>query len=184
MSKKKYGIVLDTRKCLNCKACTVACKFENGVEVGDDQYRIWVADLGVKGTFPKLSLEFQPSQCQHCANTPCASVCPTSATYVTEEGVVMIDYDKCIICKACMSACPYDARFVSEAHNAVEKCTFCYHRLAEGKEPACVETCPTKVRVFGDLNDPNSKVTKLLQENDTYQLKPEKHTRPRLFYIK
>lgn len=184
MSLKKYGIVLDAKKCLNCKACTVACKFENGVEPGDENYRIWVAEKDFKGTYPKLSLDFEPSQCQHCENTPCATVCPTSATYTSEEGVVLIDYKKCIICKACMTACPYDARFVSEVHHAIEKCTFCYQRLPEGREPACVETCPTKVRTFGDLNDPNSKAAQLLAENDTYQLKPEKNTKPRLFYIK
>jgi len=184
MSEKKLGIVLDARKCLNCKACTVACKFENGVEVGDEQYRIWVAELPVQGTYPNLSMEFEPSQCQHCENTPCATVCPTSATYRTEEGVVLIDYKKCIVCKACMTACPYDARFVSEVHSAVEKCTFCYHRLAEGREPACVETCPTKVRVFGDLNDPESPAAKLKATNATYQLKADRKTKPRLFYIK
>jgi len=184
MSEKKYGIVLDARKCLNCKACTVACKFENGIHPGDDNYRIWVTEKPVQGTYPNLSMEFEPSQCQHCENTPCATVCPTSATYKTEEGVVLIDYKKCILCKACMTACPYDARFDSHAHHAIEKCTLCYHRLAEGREPACVETCPTKVRTFGDLNDPTSEVAKLKGKNHTYQLKADRGTKPRLFYIK
>ena len=184
MSKKRYAIVLDTKKCLNCKACTVACKIENGVPVGDETYRIWVTALPLQGHFPHLHQEYQPSQCQHCENTPCASVCPTTATYKTEEGVVLIDYDKCILCKACMTACPYDARFVSEHHHAVEKCTFCYHRLPEGRDPACVETCPTKVRVFGDLNDPNSKVSMLLKTNEYERLKEDRNTRPRLYYIK
>ncbi|WP_022850284.1 4Fe-4S dicluster domain-containing protein [Limisalsivibrio acetivorans] len=184
MSTKKYGIVLDTGKCINCKACTVACKFENVIHPGDDDYRIWVTQLEVQGAYPNLSLEFQPSQCQHCENTPCQSVCPTKATYKTEEGVVLVDYDKCILCKACITACPYDARYENESHHAIDKCTFCYHRLPEGREPACVETCPTKVRVFGDLNDPESDASKLLGDNYTYQLKPEKNTNPRLFYIK
>ena len=181
--KKRYGIVFDTKKCLNCKACTVACKIENNVPVGDDTYRIWVTELPLQGSFPNLQQSFQPSQCQHCENAPCQKVCPTKATFKTPEGVVMIDYKKCILCKACMVACPYDARFVSHHHRAVEKCTLCMHRLQEGREPACVETCPVRVREFGDLNDTKSKVYKLLTSASHYQLKPEKNTRPRLFYV-
>lgn len=187
MSKKKFGIVLDIKKCLNCKACTVACKFENGVHVGDSNYRLWVTELECQGTYPNLTQDFEPSQCQHCQNTPCMTVCPTSATYMSEEGVVQIDYDRCILCKACMTACPYDARFESHAHHAIEKCTMCYHRISDKenpRDPACVETCPTKVRVFGDLADPKSEAAILLAENPYYQLKPEKNTKPRLFYIK
>ncbi|AEI15161.1 MULTISPECIES: 4Fe-4S dicluster domain-containing protein [Flexistipes] len=182
MAKKKYAIVLDASKCLNCKACTVACKFENNVPVGQETYRIWVTENRVHGNFPDLTQTFQPSQCQHCENTPCASVCPTNATYKTEEGVVLVDYDKCVLCKACMTACPYDARFVDEHLEVVEKCTMCYHRLPD-RDPACVETCPTKVRVFGDINDPKSKASKLLAKNSYYRLKPSVNTRPRLFYV-
>ncbi|MCD8490579.1 MAG: 4Fe-4S dicluster domain-containing protein [Geovibrio sp.] len=184
MATKKFGIVLDARKCLNCKACTVACKFENMIHPGDSEYRIWVSELELKGTYPNLSQEYQPSQCQHCENTPCASVCPTKATYKSPEGVVLIDYDKCILCKACMTACPYDARYENVHLHAIDKCTFCYQRQPEGREPACVETCPTRVRVFGDLNDPESEASKVLARNHSYQLKPEKNTRPRLHYIK
>ncbi len=183
MKNKRYAIVLDTKKCLNCKACTVACKFENYVPVGDDTYRIWVTELPLQGKFPHLHQEYQPSQCQHCENAPCEKVCPTKATFKSPEGVVLVDYKKCILCKACMTACPYDARFVSEHHEAVEKCTFCMHRVSEGREPACVETCPVRVREFGDLNDPNSKVSRLLSSRPHLQLKPEKNTRPRLFYV-
>jgi Fe-S-cluster-containing dehydrogenase component len=183
MTDKRYAIVLDTAKCLNCKACTVACKFENRVPVEDEAYRIWVTEMPLQGRFPYLHQEFQPSQCQHCENAPCEKVCPTRATFTTSSGVVLVDYDKCILCKACMVACPYDARFVSLEHKAVEKCTWCIHRLLEGREPACVETCPTKVRVFGDLNDPNSEVNKRLGSRGSYQLKPDRNTRPRLYYL-
>ena len=183
MKKEQYAIVLDTKKCLNCKACTVACKFENRVTVLDQTYRNWVTELPLQGTFPNLHQEYQPSQCQHCENAPCEKVCPTRATYRTDEGIVRINYDKCILCKACMVACPYNARFVSGRHHAVEKCTFCEHRIREGREPACVETCPTKVRVFGDINDPNSEISKLLASRQYYQLKQAKKTRPRLFYL-
>lgn len=181
--KKRYAIVFDTKKCLNCKACTVACKIENSVPVGDDTYRLWVTELPLQGTYPRLHQAFQPSQCQHCENAPCQKVCPTRATHTTAEGTVLVDYNKCILCKACMAACPYDARFVSEHHGSVEKCTMCMHRLEESREPACVETCPTRVREFGDLNDPCSAVSQLLGAREYYQLKPEKTTRPRLFYL-
>ena len=181
--KKRYAIVFDTKKCLNCKACTVACKIENGVPVGDDNYRIWVTELPLQGTYPRLHQEFQPSQCQHCENAPCQKVCPTKATHTTPEGAVLVDYKKCILCKACMTACPYDARFVSEHHGSVEKCSLCMHRLEEGREPACVETCPVRVREFGDLNDPDSEVSRLLASRPYSRLKSEKNTRPRLFYL-
>jgi tetrathionate reductase subunit B len=183
MAEKQYAIVLDTKKCLNCKACTVACKFENFVPVGESTYRIWVTEMPMRGEYPRLQQDFQPSQCQHCENAPCEKVCPTKATYRTKEGVVLVNYEKCILCKACMAACPYDARFVSEAHEAVEKCTFCMHRVSEGREPACVETCPTKVRTFGDLADSESAVSRLLNSHSHYQLKSEKNTRPRLYYL-
>jgi len=183
MPEKRYAIVLDTTKCLNCKACTVACKFENNVPVGDETYRIWVTEMPLQGRFPYLHQEYQPSQCQHCENTPCQSVCPTRATFKTSDGVVLVDYSKCILCKACMVACPYDARFVSLKNKAVEKCTMCIHRVAEGRDPACVETCPTKVRTFGDLNDPESEVSHLLATRNHYRLKPDRNTRPRLFYL-
>ena len=183
MANKRYAIVLDIKKCLNCKACTVACKFENNVPVKDESYRNWVTELPLQGKYPHLHQEFRPSQCQHCDNPPCAAVCPTRATYKTNAGLVLIDYDKCILCKACMVACPYDARYVSEQGYVVDKCTMCVHRIMEGREPACVETCPPRVRTFGDLNDPNSEVSRLLASRDYYRLKPEKNTRPGLYYL-
>ena len=184
MSEKHYAIVLDTRKCLNCKACTVACKFENNVPVGDETYRLWVTEMPLQGRFPHLHQEYQPSQCQHCRNAPCQAVCPTKATYTTSDGMVLVDYSKCILCKACMLACPYDARFVSLQHRAVEKCTMCIHRVREGREPACVETCPTKVRVFGDLNDPSSPASRLLASREWSRLKEDRNTKPRLYYLR
>ena len=181
---KKYAIVLDESKCIDCKACTLACKMENHVPTGLYNYRIWVAEKPVRGDFPILKRSFQPSQCQQCDNPPCVHVCPTSASYQTEDGVVLVDHKKCILCKSCMTACPYDARYVNAEIEAIDKCTFCYHRLSEGREPSCVETCPPKVRVFGDLNDQKSAVSKLLVEHETFNLKPEKGTKPKLYYIR
>jgi Fe-S-cluster-containing dehydrogenase component len=157
---------------------------ENHVPTGLYNYRIWVAEKPVRGDFPVLKRSFQPSQCQQCDNPPCVHVCPTSASYKAEDGVVLVDHKRCILCKSCMTACPYDARYVNAEIEAIDKCTFCYHRLPEGRKPACVETCPPKVRVFGDLNDPESEVSKLLVEHETFNLKPEKGTKPKLYYIR
>lgn len=183
-AKEKWGIVLDTSKCIDCKACTVACKMENYVPVGFYNYRIWVTEDTHYAKYPVIIRSFQPSQCQQCENPPCVHVCPTHASYKTADGVVMVDSKKCILCKYCMTACPYDARYESHTTEAIDKCTFCYQRREEGKDPACVETCPPKVRVFGDLNDPNSEASRLLANNQYTVLKPEKGTKPKLKYIK
>ncbi len=183
MKNKRFAIVLDTRKCIDCKACTVACKAENDVPLGRDNYRNWVDQGEVRGTYPNLGQSFTPGQCMHCANTPCDHVCPTSATGVNPDGIVTVDEKKCIGCKYCMTACPYNARYYNEEIEAVDKCTFCAHRVYQGRLPACVETCPTKVRVFGDLNDPKSEVSLLLAKYPHRVMKPEMGTKPYLFYI-
>ncbi len=183
MSRKRYAMVLDMKRCVNCKGCTVACKMENNVPVGDEAYRNWVTELPLQGSFPNLHQEFRPSQCQHCENAPCKTVCPTWATYRAPEGVVRIDDSKCILCSACMLACPYNARYKSVELKTIDKCNFCWHRLEEGREPACVETCAWRVREFGDLNDPHSEVSRLLALREHYVLKPEVNTRPRLYYL-
>jgi len=180
---KRYAIVLDTRRCIDCKACTVACKTENDVPLGRDNYRNWVDEEKLRGTYPNLGQSFTPGQCMQCANTPCNRVCPTRATSVSPDGIVFVEAKKCIGCKYCMIACPYNARYFNTETGAVDKCTFCAHRVQAGKLPACVETCPTKVRVFGDLNDPKSEVSRLLAKHPYRVLKPEMGTEPYLFYL-
>lgn len=182
---KRWIMVVDPRKCIDCKACDVACKRENGIDAkgSRDVYRNWISSKGVEGTFPNLKQRFEPSQCQHCSNTPCEHVCPTSATWVNEDGLVRIDYKRCIVCSTCITACPYDARFVSKQKKAVDKCTFCEHRIYKGLLPACVDTCPTKVRIFGDMNDPNSEVSQILARRHYFVLKPEVGTLPNLYYL-
>ena len=182
---KRWVIVLDPRKCIDCKACDVACKRENGIDAKGhrDVYRNWVASRGIEGNYPNLKQVFVPSQCQHCSNAPCQSVCPTRATYTTAEGIVKVDVRRCILCKYCMAACPYDARFERAALHAVDKCSLCDHRVGKGLLPACVETCPAKVRVFGDGNDPHSDASRLLAGNSYRVQKQEKGTRPNLFYL-
>jgi Fe-S-cluster-containing dehydrogenase component len=183
MKNKRYAIVLDTRRCIDCKACTVACKTENDVPLGRDNYRNWVDEEKLRGTYPNLGQSFTPGQCQHCANPPCAHVCPTKATVVSPDGIVHVVADKCIGCKYCQTACPYNARYYNEVIGAVDKCTFCAHRVATGRLPACVETCPTKVRVFGDVNDPESEVALLLAKYPSRVLKVAQGTKPHLFYL-
>ena len=118
-----------------------------------------------------------------CENSPCAPVCPTGASYQTKDGLVLVDPKKCIACGACIAACPYDARYLHPA-GYVSKCTFCAHRLEKGKVPACVETCPTYCRTFGDLEDPESPVAKALKAAERVDvLRPEQGTRPKLFYL-
>jgi len=184
----RYGMALDYKNCINCKACEVACKEENGVLLGADKHRIWVGSNNPDGVWPNLditSATFVPSQCQHCEDAPCQEVCPTHATYYDENHVVRVDSDKCILCSYCMNACPYDARYVDDRTMTVDKCTFCSDtRLARGETTtACQNTCPTKVRTFGDLDDPDSEISELLRTREHFSLKAHLGTNPKLFYL-
>ncbi len=177
-----YAMALDYQNCINCKACETACKEENGVQLGADKQRIWVGM--VEGTiFDKPFINLYPSQCNHCIDAPCVSVCPTYASHIVEGGIVKVDADKCILCKGCMEACPYDARFVDDTKLAVDKCTFCDHRIDEFGTTACQATCPTNVRMFGDLDDENSDLVKLLKKEKFFFSKEDAGTLPKLFYI-
>lgn len=177
-----YAMALDYQNCINCKACEVACKEENGVQLGADKQRIWVGI--VEGTiFGKPYVNLYPSQCNHCIDAPCVNVCPTNASHFAEGGIVKVDAHRCILCKGCMEACPYDARFVDDTMVAVDKCTFCDHRTGEMGTTACQATCPTKVRLFGDLDDENSDLVKLLKTKRFFVQKEYTQTLPKLFYI-
>ena len=184
----RYGMALDYKNCINCRACEVACKKENGVELGANKYRIWIGQKEAEGEFPNISIASQmyhPSQCQHCDNAPCQQVCPTNATYIDENKVVRVDESRCILCTYCINACPYDARFIDDRTMTVDKCNFCSPtRLASGETTtACQATCPTKVRIFGDLDDPNSEISQALANREYKQMKPHLGTKPKLFYL-
>jgi tetrathionate reductase subunit B len=183
MSTKRYAMVMDTSRCIDCKACTVACKTENDVPLGRENHRNWVTEEKLRGKYPLLGQSYTPGQCNQCRKPPCHKVCPTRATEISEGGIVTIKSQKCIGCKYCMAACPYDARFYNEELGATDKCTFCIERVRQGRIPACVETCPTKVRVFGDLGDPKSEVSRLLALNEHRVVKPEMGTGPSLYYL-
>ncbi len=180
-NKKRWGFVMEPDRCIDCEACMVACSVENNVPLGE--HRNWIGHKET-GAFPDLNMTFTPENCHHCGNPPCERVCPTGATYRREDGLVLVDYKKCIGCKYCMMACPYDARYVNKEKQAVDKCTFCVHRLDAGLPPACVETCIGGARHFGDLNDPNSAVSKLLATHDHYQIYEEAGTAPAIYYIR
>lgn len=176
----RYAMSIDVNRCIGCQACIVACKTENEVPLG--HYRLRMRET-VSGKYPQLQGEFRMEQCFHCEHAPCITVCATGATYKTKEGIVLVDSQKCTGCKACVVACPYGMRNILPA-GYVDKCTFCEHRVQEGKVPACVETCPSGARVFGDLNDPSSQVSKSIAHAVRAEvLKPGTGANPSLFYL-
>lgn len=176
----RWAFVMETDRCIDCEACMIACNVENNVPA--DKHRNWIRHHE-SGVFPNLKLNFMPENCHHCANPPCVQVCPTGASFQRADGLVLVDYDKCINCKYCIAACPYDVRYVDEARNVVDKCTFCVHRLDAGLAPACVETCVGGSRHFGNLNDPESYVSKLLAQYQPDPFHPETDTGPHIYYI-
>lgn len=176
----RYVMVIDTKKCVGCMDCVVACKTENEVPKGFD--RDWLA-YETLGKFPNLNMEIRSERCNHCDNPPCVYCCPTGASHISDiGGIVLVDYDKCIGCKACIAACPYNARFIHPDGYAT-KCTFCAHRVVEGKDPACVSVCPTHCMYFGDIENPESEVSKLLKERKYHTNIPEAGTKPHIFYL-
>jgi len=176
---RRYAMTVDTRRCVGCSACVLACAAENAVPEG--YCRDWIVHE-IRGVFPDLEQEIRSERCMHCSSPPCVSACPTGASFVGEGGVVLVDPHRCTGCKACIASCPYDARYVHpEGH--VDKCTFCIHRVREGKDPACVSVCPTKALTFGDLNDPDSEVSQLLRTRESKVLLPEAGTEPNVFFL-
>jgi Fe-S-cluster-containing dehydrogenase component len=178
--KKRYALVLDSKKCMNCKACVVACKAENGVPIGD--FRNWI-DETKRGTWPRMMATFDPGQCMHCENPSCVRVCPTGASWQRKDGIVLVNYSDCIGCRYCMIACPYNARYFREDLGVVDKCTFCVQRVDRGELPACVETCPSRVRVFGDLDDPDGELQQMLNTRRYLVKKQQTGNGPQLYYL-
>lgn len=209
----RYGMAIDLKRCVGCQACVVACKAENSLPPGIKWNR--VLDRAV-GKYPRVNRNFLPMICMHCEDPPCVDVCPAGATSRRADGIVIIDSDKCIGCRYCMVACPYNARYFHKEESSyfkpgltppeqqgsrnhqvgtVEKCTFCASRIDSGignglkpgadweATPACVNACPAGARVFGDLDDPDSEISRLIASRHGYQLRPEMNTRPSVYYL-
>lgn len=175
-----FGFVIDNRKCIGCHACTVACKSEHQVPVGVD--RTWVKYVE-KGSFPNSRRLFSVMRCNHCDWAPCVTICPVTALYRRADGVVDFNSERCIGCKSCIQACPYDALYIDPASNTAAKCNFCTHRLDAGLQPSCVVVCPEQAIIAGDMDDPTTEISRLLDRFPVTVRKPEKETRPKLFYI-
>lgn len=201
----KWGMVFDLRRCIGCNACAVACKQENSLPDGVFFTKTLSEEVG---EYPDVTRTYVPTICNHCEDAPCERACPTGATWTRPDGIVMVDRDKCIGCGTCIVACPYDQRTRLEPGmldrglfgggrltpfeeqglarftvGTVVKCTFCHERVDAGLLPACVATCPTEARIFGDLDDPHSRPRQLIHERHGRQPLPEKNTNPRVFYI-
>jgi Fe-S-cluster-containing dehydrogenase component/formate-dependent nitrite reductase membrane component NrfD len=176
----RYGFVIDHRKCIGCHACTVACKAEHNVPVGS--FRTWVKYIE-KGEYPSTGRFFSVLRCNHCDDAPCVTICPVTALFRRNNGIVDFDGDRCIGCKACMQACPYDALYINPSTNTAEKCNYCAHRIETRMEPACVIVCPVQAIISGDLDDPSARISRLVASEETLVRKPEAGTRPKLHYI-
>src|SRR6266511_1045890 len=175
-----YGFLIDQSKCIGCHACSTACKSENQVPIGVN--RTWVKYVET-GAYPDVRRRFQVTRCNHCANPPCVRICPVTAMYQREDGIVEFDPSICIGCKSCMQACPYDSIYLDPETNTAAKCTFCAHRIDVGIEPACVVVCPEHAILAGDLNDPASEISRKLSTAQATVRKPEQGTGPKLIYI-
>ena len=205
----RYGFVIDTRRCVGCNYCTMACKGENNLPEGTFWSRALTdggeVEYTPSGEYPDgLSMSFLTLACQHCENPACVKVCPVGATYKDPEtGIVRQDYDKCIGCRMCMSACPYtgvrsfnweepkyfldfatgDEDVPKHQKHVVEKCTMCWHRIAKNERPMCADVCRNQARWWGDLDDPESDVASLLKSRSHKQLLPDMGTKPSVYYL-
>ncbi len=175
-----YAWVIDQTRCIGCHACSTACKSENDVPLG--VHRTWVKNVEV-GAFPNVRRHFAVLRCNHCADPPCVHICPVNAMFQRADGIVDIDHNRCIGCKACMQACPYDAIHMDPESDTVAKCHFCAHRVDRGLLPACVVVCPVEALVFGDLDDPASRVNRVIGAHPVTVRRPEQGTKPKAFYV-
>jgi tetrathionate reductase subunit B len=177
---KRYGMVIDLRRCIGCHACSVACKSEFNVPLG--VWRAWV-EVAEHGTYPNTRRSFLPKLCNNCRNAPCVDVCPTGASHYDQDDTVQISDEICIGCKLCVAGCPYKQRFVNPEKKGADKCSLCIHRVRKDTVPSCVNTCVGRARIFGDFNDPDSEVSQLIKTHKHTVRKPELGTDPQVYYI-
>ena len=201
----RYGMLFDLTRCVGCNACAIACSRANHTPSTHFYTHIGLYE---EGTYPNARIKLLPFICQQCNNASCVRACPTGASHYDEDGTVQVDAKKCIGCRMCMGACPYNARFfnwggpedapyfpgqelmpfekeIAERHKVgiVEKCTFCKERRILGQQPACVQTCPASARIFGDLDDPTSEISMLINEKHAVRRLEEYGTKPNVYYI-
>lgn len=176
----RLGMLIDLRTCIGCHACSVACKAEFDVPLGVFRDTVKYVESGV---YPTARRDFIPVLCNHCEDAPCLKACPTAAITRREDGQVIINEGDCNVNRFCMAACPYGAIYIDPELNVAQKCTFCEHRTVQGLEPACVEACPTRCRIFGDLDDAKSEIANKATSNSLSVWKPEAGTGPRVFYV-
>lgn len=198
----KFGMLIDLRKCVGCSSCTIACRGQNGTPAGINFNKMKKYEIG---EYPTARLKHIPMPCMHCDNAPCIKVCPAGASEKHENGIVTVDYDKCLGCRACVIACPYESRqFIWEVNSyyenqnatpyekvkqknfqkgTVAKCVLCIDRVEQDLPPACVHTCLSGARIYGDLDDPESEIAKQIARHGAAPLRPELATRPSVYYI-
>lgn len=183
---KRYGLVIDLDRCTGCQTCAVACKMEHNLE---QMSGIRVETIGgpgrdtPSGEYPNFTMYYLPVPCMHCSEPPCLPACPSDAIYRRQDGIVLIDEEKCDGCQQCLEACPYDALAYDAEKDKVWKCTLCAHRVDEGIEPFCVSCCEMEAMFFGDIDDPTSHISQLAESKKAYVLKPEIGTGPAMRYI-
>lgn len=183
--KKRLGLIIDQERCIGCEACTIACEKENNPSAGH-----WIrvkTSVGAKkdtpsGQYPNLQMHFLPLLCMHCDHPPCVDACPLEALFKREDGPVVLDEDRCNGCRLCVEVCPYDAIRYCHERGKIEKCTLCTHRIDQGLEPFCVICCEGQAMHFGDLNDPSSAVSDLVERRGAFLLEPEEGTNPSVYY--
>ncbi|MFZ5894796.1 MAG: 4Fe-4S dicluster domain-containing protein [Myxococcota bacterium] len=176
----RLGMLIDLRTCIGCHACSVACKAEFDVPLGVFRDTVKYAE---SGTYPNAKRHFIPVLCNHCEDAPCLKACPTAAITRLKDGQVVINEGDCNVNRYCMAACPYGAIYVDPERNVAQKCTFCDHRTAQGLKPACVEACPTRCRIFGDLDDPRTEIAAKAKREPVQVWKHEASTRPKVLYV-
>ena len=179
----QLAIAIDLDRCVGCNSCTVSCIQEHDLPL--DTFFNEVYRVGPNGKFPELELYFLPLMCQQCKDPACVKVCPTGASYKREDGIVLIDHEKCVGCQYCVFACPYGARTFLPKEGLVIKCDLCAKRIEAGKIPICVETCPAQARYFGDIDDPNSEISQVTRKagNNAHVLRPSAGTKPSSSFI-
>lgn len=217
----RYAMAIDLNRCIGCKTCAVVCKNHNAEPEGIWWNRVFSSGAPNYATSIEVDggprMEFTPVSCQQCDDAPCQTVCPTGATYTDENGVVLVDYERCIGCRYCMTACPYNVRQFNwqrpkgipgdegtyaygypadvrqdgklvytpvRPEGVVEKCTFCVQYTKDGGIPACCADCPANARIFGDIDDPDSEISKYIADKETFVLGEEYNTHPKVIYIR